>query len=157
MVIFQLLTILTPLFVFAMFAFVIATFISPKFRGKIMSNQIKATKYMTDYAKEDMKDIATNMGDVTFDSANEILKNNMGNLEEIADNTINLADNVLKNNSNALKRMANQSAQVLREPLKETVSAIKEGLSDEPQIYCKHCGASIDADSTFCKVCGKQQ
>ena len=23
--------------------------------------------------------------------------------------------------------------------------------------YCKHCGTSIDSDSTFCKKCGKEQ
>ncbi len=26
----------------------------------------------------------------------------------------------------------------------------------EPKIYCKHCGASIDADSNFCSNCGKE-
>ena len=27
----------------------------------------------------------------------------------------------------------------------------------EQTMYCKHCGAKIDADSKFCKVCGKEQ
>lgn len=35
--------------------------------------------------------------------------------------------------------------------------AIKEGLTEDETIYCKHCGASIDSDSTFCKKCGKEQ
>ena len=38
--------------------------------------------------------------------------------------------------------------------------AIKEGFSEmenDPQMYCKHCGKSIDADSKFCNHCGKEQ
>ena len=37
-----------------------------------------------------------------------------------------------------------------------TARAIKDGFMDK-QIYCKHCGASIDEDSRFCKKCGKEQ
>lgn len=33
---------------------------------------------------------------------------------------------------------------------------IKKGLKDYT-IYCKHCGAIVDSDSTFCKDCGKEQ
>ena len=33
-----------------------------------------------------------------------------------------------------------------------------EGLTEEESdVYCKHCGASIDSDSTFCKACGRKQ
>lgn len=40
---------------------------------------------------------------------------------------------------------------------KEITKGIKEGLSENETVYCKHCGAQIDADSSFCKKCGKQQ
>ena len=39
---------------------------------------------------------------------------------------------------------------------KEIAKGIKEGLKEDNVIYCKHCGEPIDADSTFCKKCGKQ-
>mgnify|MGYP003311132935 CR=1 FL=1 len=39
---------------------------------------------------------------------------------------------------------------------KEIAKGIKEGLSDDEKVYCKHCGAQIDADSNFCNKCGKQ-
>lgn len=26
-----------------------------------------------------------------------------------------------------------------------------------PNVFCKHCGQSIDSDSTFCRYCGKSQ
>ena len=36
-------------------------FLSPKLRGKFLSNQVKATKYMVDSSKEDLRYINTNM------------------------------------------------------------------------------------------------
>lgn len=39
---------------------------------------------------------------------------------------------------------------------KEIAKGIKEGLKEDNVIFCKHCGEPIDADSTFCKKCGKQ-
>lgn len=39
---------------------------------------------------------------------------------------------------------------------KEIAKGIKEGMEDNNFIYCKHCGAQIDADSNFCNKCGKQ-
>ena len=47
-----------PFIWFGIFIFVILSIVSPKFRGKIMSNQVKAVKHMTDYSKEDLKTIA---------------------------------------------------------------------------------------------------
>lgn len=49
------------------FAFVIAMFVSPKLRGKMMSNQIKANKYAVEESKEDIESISTNMADATKD------------------------------------------------------------------------------------------
>ena len=39
---------------------------------------------------------------------------------------------------------------------KEIAKGIKEEISVDDTIYCKHCGAQIDADSNFCNKCGKQ-
>ncbi len=88
--------------------FSIVMMFSPKLRGKMMSKQVKATKYMMDESKGDIKNISNEMAYATKDG------------------------------------------------IRTTVSAIKEGLS-ENNVYCKHCGASIDADSKFCKSCGKEQ
>ena len=59
--------IIVPIFIILVFVFMIATFISPKLRGKIMSNQIKATKYMMDESKQDLKSISDNMVYATRD------------------------------------------------------------------------------------------
>lgn len=57
--------IIAPIFIALVFVFVIAQIVSPKFRGKMMSRQIKATKYMMDDSKEDIKNISTNMAEAT--------------------------------------------------------------------------------------------
>ncbi|MDD5823347.1 MAG: zinc ribbon domain-containing protein [Firmicutes bacterium] len=54
--------------------------------------------------------------------------------------------------------ISDEMADATKGAVQTTVHAIKEGIvDDEPQVYCKHCGAQIDADSKFCKVCGKEQ
>ena len=65
--------------------------------------------------------------------------------------------NILMNNEQDLRYSANKQANINKEAIKTTMHAIKEGLTEEEIIYCKHCGASIDADSKFCKSCGKEQ
>lgn len=122
-----------------------------------MSRQIKATKYMTDYSKDDMQDIASNLGDVTIGSAEKILENDKTSIRNLADSVVEIQDGIMNEHGDTFKKWVNQSADIMSEPIKTTVNAIKEGLSDAPQIYCKHCGALIDADSTFCKKCGKLQ
>ena len=98
-----------PIIMGIIIVFMIISIVSPKFRGKMMSRQIKATKHMVDYSKEDLKDISDGMAYATHDG------------------------------------------------VKNTARAIKEGLTEKNSIYCKHCGASIDSDSKFCKSCGKEQ
>ncbi len=60
--------IIVPIFIAIVFILVIAMFISPKFRGKMMSRQVKAQKYMMDESKEDIKSISDNMAYATKDS-----------------------------------------------------------------------------------------
>lgn len=50
------------------FTFGILLVVSPKLRGKIMSTNVKATKYMMDESKEDLKSIADDTADVSKDA-----------------------------------------------------------------------------------------
>ena len=65
----------------------------------------------------------------------------------------------LEENKEDLKDIANTTAEISKEAIKTTASAMKDGFTDntEPTIYCKHCGGVIDADSRFCRFCGKEQ
>lgn len=53
--------VLIAVFIFLSFIFVFASILSPKFRGKLMSRQVKASKYMMDESKEDIKSIVDDM------------------------------------------------------------------------------------------------
>lgn len=60
--------VIVPIFICIVFAFILAMFISPKLRGKMMSREIKARKYMMDESKEDIKSITDDMAYATKDS-----------------------------------------------------------------------------------------
>ena len=64
---FDVMFVIVPVFIGIVFVFTIAMFISPKFRGKMMSRQIKAQKYMMDESKEDLKSISNDMSYATKD------------------------------------------------------------------------------------------
>lgn len=134
MVIFDLMFVIVPIFIACVFVFTIAMIISPKLRGKMMSRQIKATKYMLDESKNDLTDIATTSSDIFIQAQKEILNNN----EE------------------DLKNMQTKKANINKESIEITANALKNGFSFS-KIYCKYCGTSIDNDSKFCKKCGKEQ
>lgn len=55
----RILFIIVPIFIAAGFIFTFAMIFSPKLRGKMMSKQIKAAKYMLDETEEDLKDMST--------------------------------------------------------------------------------------------------
>lgn len=131
---FNIMFVVVSIFIGLVFIFVILSFISPKFRGKIMSRQVKATKHMVDYSKEDLEDIGTNLGSVA----------------------VKMRKNILDENEDTLREMSEQEADIKKGYVKTMASAIKEGL-EEDSIYCKHCGSVIDSDSKFCKKCGKEQ
>ena len=133
--IFNIIFIISSVFIALIFIFVIVMFISPKFRGKIMSKQVKATKHMVDYSKEDLEDIGTNLGNVA----------------------INMKKNILDENEDLLKEMTDKEANIKKDYIKTMAKSIKEGFKDNDTIYCKHCGSLIDGDSKFCKKCGKEQ
>ena len=65
--VFSIMFIFVIVFSVVVFVFIIAWAVSPKFRGKIMSRQIKAQKYMMDESKEDLKSISNDMAYATKD------------------------------------------------------------------------------------------
>lgn len=120
----------------AIFIFVAIQMFSPKARGKMMSKQMEAMKHMTNFSKNDMQDVLTNLSEVS----------------------LNAKRNVITQNEEALRDIANKEASINKDAIKTTMGAIREGLSgEEKTVFCKHCGAIIDADSRFCKECGKEQ
>lgn len=127
--------IIVPILMLLMFVFVMCMLFSSKFRGKLMSHQMKAVKHMTDYSKQDMEDVMTNLGNVAVNSRN----------------------NIINENEDVLRDLANKQAEINKDAIKTTASAIRDGFSDEATMFCKHCGSVIDADSVFCKACGKEQ
>ncbi|MBP5204389.1 zinc ribbon domain-containing protein [bacterium] len=64
---FSILFIIVPIFIAAVFVFIIAMIVSPKFKGKMMSREIKAQKYMIEESKEDLKSISDDMAYATKD------------------------------------------------------------------------------------------
>ena len=115
---------IVPILIGITFVLMIALMISPKLRGKLMSRQIKATKHMMDYSKEDLKDILSTSADIGINAEKEILDNNEETME----------DNVTR------------KANINKKGIEITTNAIKEGLT-RSKIYCKHCGKLIDDDS----------
>lgn len=134
MIILEILFYIVPILIGLSFIFTIALMVSPKLRGKWMSRQIKATKHMIKYSKEDLKDIISTSKDVEINAEKEVLDNR---------------EDIMKEN---VRRKAN----INKEGIEIATSAIKNGLSNN-KIYCKYCGKLIDGDSKYCKVCGKEQ
>ena len=124
---------IVPILIGITFVLMIALMISPKLQGKLMSRQIKATKHMMDYSKEDLKDLLSTSADIGINAEKEILDNN--------------EETMMEN--------ATRKANINKKGIEITANAIKEGLNGS-KIYCKHCGKLIDDDSKFCKSCGKE-
>lgn len=65
--------------------------------------------------------------------------------------------NIVKNNEEIMTETANKSANIHKDAVKTIAHAVKEGFSEENNsMHCKYCGSLIDADSKFCKHCGKK-
>lgn len=62
---------------------------------------------------------------------------------------------ILEENKEELSDIATTTAEIASEGVEMTARAVARGLEDT--IFCKHCGAQIDADSRFCSKCGKEQ
>ena len=57
-------------------------------------------------------------------------------------------------NKQDLADISDNTADIMSGAITKTVQAVKSGLDDT--MFCKHCGAQIDADSAFCNKCGKK-
>ena len=127
---FNVMIIIIPVITICIFVFCLATFLSPKLRGKILGKQFKAMKSMLNETKDDLTDIAG----VAIDIKKRMLDENEENLRDLK----------------------TREAYIARDSIEITAKAIKDGLSGD-KAYCKHCGTLIDKDSKFCKKCGKEQ
>lgn len=130
---FDVMFVIVPIFIGLVFIFTFVMIIGPKLRGKMMSKQIEATKYMINESKDALEDIAKTASDVY----------------------INSSKNILDNHGDTLKEMATKRANINAEGIEITTRAIKDGLTKKI-VYCKYCGKPIDEDSKFCKHCGKE-
>jgi hypothetical protein len=61
---------------------------------------------------------------------------------------------IQEENKDDLTAIANNSAEIMGDAVSKTANAIANGV--QKTMFCKHCGARIDADSTFCSRCGKE-
>ena len=61
---------------------------------------------------------------------------------------------IQEENKDDLTAIANNSAEIMSDAVSKTANAIANGV--QKTMFCKHCGARIDADSTFCSCCGKE-
>ncbi len=92
----------------------------------------------------------------------EILKDmtagDMGErLKDLSKTAIDVKKSILEENADALKEMAEIEAEIEKGAIRTKAQAVKEGFGGGTTMFCKHCGASIDSDSKFCKKCGKAQ
>ena len=62
---------------------------------------------------------------------------------------------IQEENKEDLTEMASTGADIASDAITKVTRAVKEGL--EESMFCKHCGAKIDADSNFCNRCGGKQ
>lgn len=130
---FDIIFVITAIFIGFTFIFVVLMFVSPKLRGKLMSRQVKALNHMTDYSKKDFEDINYNVADASMNANKRLMEDNYDDLED----------------------MASMNANINKDAIYIKSKAIKDGLSSF-MIYCKYCGNKIDSDSKYCNYCGKK-
>ncbi len=131
---------IVPIFIGLVAIFIFATILSPKLRGKILSSQIRATKHMLDYSKEDLQDLMTTTASMGIDAEKAILDKK---------------EDTMRNN-------ATRKANINKDSIEITTKAIKDGLtnsnvSNQNTKYCKECGKKIPSDAKFCAYCGEKQ
>ena len=133
---FEAMFVIVPAIIAIGFIFVILQIVSPRFRGRMMSRQIRSVRHMMDYAKDDLEDIGVTASEVG----------------------INVKERVLDGNEDRMRDIASRTAHVTEDAIRTTVGAVADGIrGNRPQVYCKHCGSPIDSDSRFCKHCGQEQ
>ena len=122
------------IFVLCFMGYVFYSALSGKGRSRMLSRQLKIGKQMLEDNKEDIKDLQRMSAELGIDAKKAILGDN----------------------EDALKDIASLEGDIESIGIKKKAQALKEGLLGEA-VYCKYCGALIDADSRYCKKCGKEQ
>ncbi len=61
---------------------------------------------------------------------------------------------IQEENKEDLTAIANNRAEIMSDAISKTAGALANGV--QKTMFCKHCGARIDIDSTFCSRCGKE-
>ena len=90
-----------------------------------------------------MPKVRNNMLERQMKNAKNMLEGNKDTFKELSKATIDFQKELLEENEDALKDLSSKAA------------AVKRGLTDTKK--CKFCDATIEADSIFCKECGKKQ
>ena len=102
-----------------------------------------------------MPKVKNNMLERQMKSAKNMLEGNKDTLKELSRATIDLQKELLDENEDALKELSSKRADIESVGLEKKAAAVKRGLTDTKK--CKFCDAIIEADSIFCKECGKKQ
>lgn len=68
--------------------------------------------------------------------------------------TLEINKQIREENKEILTDIANTNAEIYKGSIGTIAKEVADNINNA--IYCKHCGAKIDGDSKFCKVCGKQ-
>ena len=131
----QILFFIVPIFIGCIFIFTFGMIFSPKLRSKFMGHQLKMQKRMLEDNKEVIQDLGKLAGGIG----------------------VQTTKGIMDENEDDLRHISSKGADIASDGITKTVRAIKKGMTEDSDVYCKHCGESIDNDSTFCKACGKKQ
>ena len=112
------------------------------FIPSIQKTSIKTEKYIMETTKDDLKDLLSTTMGIGIGATSDAIDGNEDELRNVVDKGSGIASGGIFKSAKAFAK------------------GFKSGLGDaqgQTDVYCKYCGASIDADSVFCKKCGRQQ
>ena len=112
------------------------------FIPSIQKTSIKTEKYIMESSKEDLKDLLSTTMGIGIGATSDAIDGNEDELRNVVDKGSDIASGGIFKSAKAFAK------------------GFKSGFGDaqgQSDAYCKYCGASIDADSVFCKKCGRQQ
>ena len=112
------------------------------FIPSIQKTSIKTEKYIMETTKDDLKDLLSTTMGIGIGATSDAIDGNEDELRNVVDKGSDIASGGIFKSAKAFAK------------------GFKSGLGDaqgQADVYCKYCGASIDADSVFCKKCGRQQ
>ena len=76
---------------------------------------------------------------------------------EISKTSIRTQKYIQNENKEYLTDIANTAAEINANAVTSISRAAAQGFTQENTVFCKECGAKIDADSKFCRYCGTKQ